>query len=75
MAEKEELDPLALAIVALLIDERQSRVGDAGTKTEVLLHRCGVPIPVIAQVMNKQVDAVRKTISRAGAKKGKEPDG
>jgi hypothetical protein len=70
MAEKEELDPLALAIVALLIDERQSRVGDAGTKTEVLLHRCGVPTPVIAQVMDMQVDTVRKIISHAGATRG-----
>jgi hypothetical protein len=58
------------ALLALLIDERQSRVDGGRARTEVLLHRCGVPTPVIAQVMDMQVDTVRKIISHAGATRG-----
>lgn len=57
-------------ILALLIEEREQRVGgdkDA-TKIEVLLARVGLSNEDIAAVTGKNPDAVRKAIERAKAK-------
>lgn len=59
-------DPMMVALVALLVDERQARITDGDVKTELLLNRCGLHHTVIAQLMGKQPDAVRKAISRTG---------
>jgi len=66
-AEGSTTEQLLAAVIALLVDERQSRIGDGELKTEILLHRAGLPYQLIASVMGKQPDAVRKAISRAGA--------
>ena len=65
MAEGDKLDALLLAVIALLVDDRNHRLTDADVKTELLLDSCGLTNQQIAQVMNKQPDAVRKVISRA----------
>jgi hypothetical protein len=57
------------AVLALLIDARESRIAkdkDA-IKTEALLRRAGMTVDDIADVVGKNPDAVRKTISRGKA--------
>lgn len=53
-------------ILALLIDERTSRIGDdtAATKTEILLAAAGLSARDIASLLGKNYDAVAKTIQR-----------
>jgi DNA-directed RNA polymerase specialized sigma24 family protein len=67
MAEASVTDDLLRAIVALLADERDRRVQDdaSARKTEVLLADAGLSYQLIAQLIGKQPDAVRKAISRA----------
>lgn len=68
MAESDsEVQDLLKAVVALLADERERRVQDdpSSRKTEILLADVGLSSSLIAQLIGKQPDAVRKTISRA----------
>lgn len=67
MAEASGTDDLLRAIVALLADERDRRTQDdaSARKTEVLLADAGLSSQLIAQLIGKQPDAVRKAISRA----------
>lgn len=68
MAESDaEVQDLLKALIALLADERESRVQDdsSSRKTEILLADAGLSSSLIAQLIGKQPDAVRKAISRA----------
>jgi DNA-directed RNA polymerase specialized sigma24 family protein len=59
-------DEAMLALVALLVDQREERlkgVPDA-VKTEALLGRVGLAAPQIAVLTGKNVEAVRKTLQR-----------
>lgn len=58
---------LLAAIAALLVDEREARIRDnpAATKTEVVLADAGLPTPLIASLVRKQPEAVRKAVFRA----------
>lgn len=68
--ELQEIRDLLRALVALAIDERETRLTETPihTKSEVLLSEAGLSTPMIAAVMNKKSDAVRKAISRARSK-------
>lgn len=59
-----------LGVLALLVDEREQRIGnDKGAMpTEVLLARVGLSVDDIAAATGKKRDAVRMMISR---RKGK----
>lgn len=61
---------ILLAILALLVDERESRVADqpGARRTELVLSTAGLDAAVIAALLNKQVAAVRMAIYRAGKK-------
>jgi DNA-directed RNA polymerase specialized sigma24 family protein len=63
----EQIRDLLLATVALLAEDRDRRIGSdpAADKTEVVLASCGLNAGVIARVLGKQPDAVRKSLSRA----------
>ena len=54
-------------ILAMLIVEREERGLDLNDrrKTEVVLGSAGLPPTEIARLLNKNVDAVRKTLQRA----------
>jgi DNA-directed RNA polymerase specialized sigma24 family protein len=67
IAQNEEIAALLEALIALLVDERESRVRTEpdAAKSELLLADAGLPTPTIARLVRKQPDAVRKTISRA----------
>jgi hypothetical protein len=55
-----------VGILALLVDEREERIKETEgvRKTEILLAEAGLPSPVIASLMGKKPDAVRKTLQR-----------
>jgi DNA-directed RNA polymerase specialized sigma24 family protein len=57
-------------ILALLIDERESRTRDdkEAMRTEVLLAQAGVSVEDIATATGKKSDTVRKVITRSKAK-------
>ncbi len=61
---------ILLAILALMIDERESRVaGQSGVKrTELVLASGGLDSVAIAALLNKPVGTVRVAIHRAGKK-------
>ena len=61
---------ILLAILALMIDEREARVaGQAGARrTELVLSSGGLDSAVIAALLNKPVGTVRMAIHRAGRK-------
>ncbi len=65
-----DTDSILLAILSLLVDEREQRAlsRPSQTKTEVVLADAGLPHGVIARMLNKQPDAVRMAITRARAK-------
>ena len=52
-------------ILALLVDERETRNGEAARKTEVVLADAGLNSEEIATVTGKSPEAVRKAIERA----------
>lgn len=58
---------LLVALVALLVDEREARVeGErSAAKTEVILSAAGLEVREIAALLDKKPDAVRKTLQRA----------
>jgi hypothetical protein len=60
------VDAATLAILALLIDEREQRIKETkgARKTEVLLAAAGLSGSAIASLVGKNVDAVRKTLQR-----------
>jgi hypothetical protein len=62
-----------LAILAILIDEREARAADRPkqSKTELLLADAGLPFGTIAILLNKQPDAVRMSIARARTREPK----
>jgi hypothetical protein len=57
-----------LGVLALLIDEREQRIGNdkSAERTEVVLGRVGVSVDDIAAAMGKKRDAVRMMIARKG---------
>ena len=57
-----------LGVLALLIDEREQRIGNdkSAERTEVLLGRVGLSVDDIAAAMGKKRDAVRMMIARKG---------
>lgn len=72
MPDSESTDQLLRAILALLIDERESRGIEPPTqRTEVLLANAGLGATEIAQLTGKQPAAIRMALSRARAKKAK----
>jgi DNA-directed RNA polymerase specialized sigma24 family protein len=58
---------ILMAILALLVEEREGRSSQRPNqvKTELLLASAGLPAATIAVLLNKQVSAVRMTLSRA----------
>lgn len=60
-------EQLLNGILAMLIVEREERGLDPNDrrKTEVVLGAAGIPPTEIARFLNKNVDAVRKTLQRA----------
>jgi hypothetical protein len=58
---------ILLAILALLVDEREIRAAERPkqTKTELLLADAGLPLSTIATLLNKQTDAIRMSVTRA----------
>ncbi|MEA3078313.1 MAG: hypothetical protein QOF60_3221 [Actinomycetota bacterium] len=56
-----------MGILALLVANREDATAEAKDrqKTEVILAAAGLSASTIAQMMNKNVDAVRKTLQRA----------
>lgn len=72
MPDSESTDQLLRAILALLIDERESReIEPPARRTEVLLADAGLGATEIAQLTGKQSAAIRMALSRARAKKAK----
>jgi hypothetical protein len=67
---KLSLEAAMVGILALLVDERESRTEDdkSAEKTEVLLANAGVPVDGIAAATGKKRDAVRMAIRRAKAR-------
>lgn len=61
-------DAATLGVLALLIDEREQRIGNDknAERTEVLLARVGFSVDDIAAAMGKKRDAVRMMIARKG---------
>lgn len=61
------VEQLLKGILAVLIVEREERGVDPNDrrKTEVVLGAAGIPPTEIARLLNKNVDAVRKTLQRA----------
>ena len=66
-AEGLTAEQLLNGILAMLIAEREERGVDPNDrrKTEVVLGSAGLPPAEIARLLNKNVDAVRKTLQRA----------
>lgn len=66
-------DPILLGILALLAVERVERDPKASPPTEVLLVQAGLSYDLIASILNKKPDSVRKAANRAAksASKGK----
>lgn len=68
--EQHRISPEAamLGVLALLIDEREQRIGNdkSAERTEVLLARVGLSVDDIAAAMGKKRDAVRMMIARKG---------
>lgn len=64
------MEAAMVGILALLVDERESRTEDdkSAEKTEVLLANAGVPVDGIAAATGKKRDAVRMAIRRAKAR-------
>jgi hypothetical protein len=68
----EHFDAVQLAILALLVAIREEQGPESiEPKSEVLLAACGLSGPLIAQVLQKPLATIRKTLSRArsGGKK------
>jgi DNA-directed RNA polymerase specialized sigma24 family protein len=66
----DDVAPLLRAVVLLLLDERSSRDDPSREKPEVLLARAGLTAQEIADLLGKKIDAVRKTLQRAGRTDG-----
>jgi DNA-directed RNA polymerase specialized sigma24 family protein len=68
--EQHRISPEAamLGVLALLIDEREQRIGNdkSAERTEVLLARVGLSVDDIAAAVGKKRDAVRMMITRKG---------
>jgi DNA-directed RNA polymerase specialized sigma24 family protein len=68
MAGKDESpssDPALLGVLALLAADRAEREPQPEVPTEVLLGHAGLSYQVIADVLGKKPEAVRKRIERA----------
>jgi hypothetical protein len=66
MADSDAIQPLLMAILALLIDERESRPPEQrGRRTEIVLADAGLGAREIATLTGKQPAAVRMALSRA----------
>jgi DNA-directed RNA polymerase specialized sigma24 family protein len=64
-----ELDKTAAAVLAILVAEREERLNgpdekNKPAKTEVLLANAGLSANEVAQIMGKNLEAVRKAIQR-----------
>jgi hypothetical protein len=61
------LETALVGILAVLVDEREARIGDGyeATKTDVLLSNAGLSYDEIAALLNKKKDAVRMTVTRS----------
>jgi DNA-directed RNA polymerase specialized sigma24 family protein len=58
-------DPVLLGILTLLAAERVERDPKASPPTEVLLVRAGLSYDLIASILDKKPDSVRKAANRA----------
>lgn len=66
MAPGENTEVLLKSILALMIDQRETRPGpDPARRTELLLADAGLAPSEIAELTGKQASAVRMTLSRA----------
>jgi hypothetical protein len=64
-------ESIQMAILSLLIEEREARPGtDTRMKIELLLANAGLDLATIARLVNKSQEAVRKSVSRAKAREG-----
>jgi DNA-directed RNA polymerase specialized sigma24 family protein len=68
-----DLSAVGLAVLSLLVDERESRVADRpdAVPTEVLLDEAGLNSSQIGALVQKTPGAVRMTLSRARTPKKK----
>ena len=66
-ADLQDIRDLLRGLVALAVDERERRIEDPASakKSEVLLSDAGLSTLAIAEILGKNPDAVRKTLSRA----------
>jgi DNA-directed RNA polymerase specialized sigma24 family protein len=71
--QSDKSEALLLAIVTLLVDQRERNSDSDSIKTEVLLAGAGLSYQQIAPMVNKKPDAVRMLIARSqpAASKGK----
>lgn len=67
----ENVEALLLAIVTLLVDQREQNSDPDRAKTEVLLASAGLSYQQIAPMVNKKPDAVRMLIARSQAARPK----
>ncbi len=72
-----DAEVLLRAMLALMVDERESRAADRPdqAKTELLLADAGLGAGDIATLLNKQPSTVRVTLSRARRKQNGKPGG
>lgn len=63
--QSDKLETLLLAVVTLLVDQREQNSGSDSIKTEVLLAGAGLNYQQIAPMVNKKPDAVRMLITRS----------
>ncbi|KKR51739.1 MAG: hypothetical protein UT89_C0009G0006 [Parcubacteria group bacterium GW2011_GWE1_40_20] len=71
MENSKNIEKLLLAILALLVDRRESASKDGQEKSrniEVILADIGLSGPEIAKIVNKNLAAVQKTIQRGHKK-------
>lgn len=61
----DRVEALLLAIVTLLVDQRERSSDSDSVKTEVLLAGAGLSYQQIAPMVNKKPDAVRMLIARS----------
>lgn len=60
-----QLSDALRAMVVLLADERDHRIGKSGTRTEIFLSEAGIGYKTIATLLGRSPDSVRMAVVRA----------
>jgi len=58
------IDRKLSAVMALMVEARETRTDAELDKIELLLARCGLSAPEISEIVDKSTEAVRKAIQR-----------